>query len=346
MRIPQVDFEANVQIGITMSKVVVEGHLSPIIILDKNLLSVLASPHENPPPPPSTGATIHIAATDGASPPDLRISGQVTFLGMSNDVYFDASPEGLKFAVERSWAAGGSLTGTMNSKFLTLSGALRIRLETIIPSVQVGSILFRDIRIVDFEAALHVEVMWSAIAWPLRVTGHFHVFQLVLERSFICNSDIQDLSGLTREVISRIKSTFADDFVNGIKALLDQMDQVVLILQQMKVPSRDMAEFLVESCGASVSSVTQALKDVLNLGWEELVGVIQSVGGSASNAVTALKQLKCDPYEIALCVLNLYCHSVSLHLIRAIAHVFGSDYKLFCGDLLMKEGFPVEVIAR
>ncbi|KAG1772239.1 hypothetical protein EV702DRAFT_1201627 [Suillus placidus] len=107
-KIPSLHFSADGKVNICTSHVIIDGHLSPVVV-NKKLFSILASSNENPPPPSGSGASIHVSVNDDLSPFEL-----------------EASSDGLAFSIDREWATDGSLSGIVKKEKLAISASLSI----------------------------------------------------------------------------------------------------------------------------------------------------------------------------------------------------------------------------
>ncbi|KAG2339388.1 hypothetical protein BDR05DRAFT_967920 [Suillus weaverae] len=254
-KIPSLHFSADGNVNICTSHVIVDGHLSPVVVLHKKLFSILASSDENPPPPSGSGASIHVSVNDGSSPFGVKISGRITFISVSNDIYLEASSDGLAFSIDRGWATDGSLSGIVNKEKLAISASYTFRNPILIPTLQIGSVLFGDVLIVSFCASLDTTVDWSALSWVLTITGNIIIHDLTISKSFTVGADLKDLTSLAGYISSAIKDSFASDLVKVLNDLIDDIQLVLTILQDFGLALFDMITFIVESCDVDVDRV-------------------------------------------------------------------------------------------
>lgn len=265
-KLPDLDFSADGNVDISTSHVIVDGHLSPVVVRDKMLFSILASSHENPPPPSGSGASIHISANDDSSPLGVKVSARITFLSVSNDIYLKASSDGLAFSVFREWVTSGSLTGVVSKEKLAISASYTFPLDLLIPELQIGSVLFGDVLIVSFSALLGTTFYWNAL-WTLTVTGDIVIHGLTITRSFTVGADLKDLPGLADYISSAVKGSFASDLVKALNDLIPDIQLVLTILQDFDLSLFDMITFIVESCGAVVDWVPEVVHALIVLGF-------------------------------------------------------------------------------
>ncbi|THU92705.1 hypothetical protein K435DRAFT_862202 [Dendrothele bispora CBS 962.96] len=331
MQLPVIHFDADVDIDITRTNVVVDGHLSPIIVIHERLFSILASPEEMPPPPSGTGASIHVSVNDGTNPSGAKVSGQFTFLGISNDIFFNATSRGLEFTFERDqWITDGSLSWLINSTHLILSASYNFSLHLTLPAVHIGSIYFGDIDIASFSATLDLDVTWSDVAWSLGVAGQYDIFGLVVEKSLTVGADMQDLVSMAAHISSVIQQAFNVDLVQGLRALRDDLKQVLDILEAFGIEFRDMVKFLIESCEVGLVQAIDAVKQAFNASWDVLADIIHYIGETAENALTVLEELGCADYDLAV----------------ALGKAFGTAVRNLCGEILKDTKHDIVEIAK
>ncbi|KAG1769919.1 hypothetical protein EV702DRAFT_1250043 [Suillus placidus] len=234
-QIPSLHFSADGNVDISTSHVVVDGHLSPIVVLNNKLFSILPSSHEIPPPPSGSGASIHVSVND-SSPFGVKISGRITFIGVSNDIYLEASSNGLTFHIHEEWATDGSLSGIVNKE--------------------------KSLYLLSFCASLDTTVDWSALSWALTITGNIVIHNLTISKSFTVGADLKDLTSLADYISSAINDFFASDLKKALNDLIDDIQHVLTILRDFGLVLFDMVTFIAESCAVKddrVSDIVQAL---------------------------------------------------------------------------------------
>jgi hypothetical protein len=292
---------AAVDIDVTRTRLVLDGHLSPVILLkNSNLFSILVSPNEQPPPPAGSGASIHVSTDDSSNP--LQISCRCTFLTISNNLYIDLSSSGLVFAFTHSSAdiTSFSVKGTISTTSISITSSLEFdfsfTLDVVIENVNLGSVCYD----INLNADANVDFNWLAETWGLYISGTYDAS--LNNNHFSANVNLgpfdenfSDIESLCKQIIVLIKSSINTDLATVLPSLTPT--DAVSLLVAFGFTFLDIALVLI-LLGFKPSDVLEVIKTIGKLSWDQIASIAFMVGLTADEAIDVMRGMGCGTWDL------------------------------------------------
>jgi len=289
---------AAVNLDITLSRLILDGRLSPVVLLGKsNLFSILASPDEQPQLAAGSGASIHISTDDTSNP--LQISCQCTFLSISNNLYINLSSSGLVFAFAYASAdiTSFSVNGTISTSSMSITSTLEFdfsfTVDVVIESVNLGSVGYD----VTLKAIAKVDFDWSVGTWRLYITGTYATdqFSSTIDLGPF-DENFSDIENLCDEIIESIKSSINADLATVLSSK-SAHDAVTLLSLGFGLAFVDIALVLI-LLNFKPNAVLEAIKKVGQLTWTEIASIAYQIKLTVDDAIAVMQAMECATWDL------------------------------------------------